>query len=300
MRGRLVICPTMLLRLLSAASLLAAAAVASPRPPEEDAFRANAIEVDRKSASPPLLAKKNDVGSSAATSSESCSLDATLASMTMGDLERLIERFAKLQGMTVSGVVKQLYSALYSSIKRKVANEEGLSPMALEAIQELCLGGAGPAYQLVPPHGPIFSGLSSAFMPNTEFAPLPPIRNLRPPPGAKLVVRNDGEDLDASITVSPKMSLVEALRRADYKLAEDTGRGSGVLHLGFSATRACYIVESVAGLRASPERAWKITISDRFGKLVYEDICLPGTDDLVVQPRMKIVLTYVEAKRKAQ
>ncbi|KAH7960691.1 hypothetical protein HPB49_022347 [Dermacentor silvarum] len=91
----------------------------------------------------------------------------------------------------------------------------GLSPMALEAIQELCLGGAGPAYQLVPPHGPIFSGLSSAFMPNTEFAPLPPIRNLRPP-------------------------------------------------------------------------------------LVYEDICLPSTDDLVVQPRMTIILTYVEAKRKTQ
>lgn len=299
MRGRLVICPTMLLRLLSAACLLAAAAVASPRPPEEDAFRSNAIEVDPKSAS---LAKKNDVGgsSSAAMSSQSCSLDATLASMTMGDLERLIERFAKLQGMTVSGVVKQLYSALYSSIKRKVASEEGLSPMALEAIQELCLGGAGPAYQLVPPHGPIFSGLSSAFTPNTEFAPLPPIRNLRPPPGAKLVVQTDGEDLGASITVSPKMSLVEALRRADYKLAEDTGRGSGVLHLGFSATRACYIVESVAGLRASPERAWKITISDRFGKLVYEDICLPSTDDLVVQPRMTIILTYVEAKRKPQ
>ncbi|KAH7957103.1 hypothetical protein HPB52_015292 [Rhipicephalus sanguineus] len=289
----------MLLRLLSAACLVAAAAVASPRPPEEEAF-----EVERKST--PLLAKKSGVASS-----DSCSLDATLASMTMGDMERLIERFAKLQGMTVSGVVKQLYSALYSSIKRKVAGEEvcvtekklmseGLSPMALEAIQELCLGGAGPAYQLVPPHGPIFSGLSSAFMPNTEFAPLPPIRNLRPPPGAKLLVQTGGEDLDASITVSPKMSLVEALRRADYKLAADTGRGSGVLHLGFSATRACYIVESVAGVRASPERAWKITISDRFGKLVYEDICLPSTEDLVVQPRMKITLTYVETKRKTQ
>lgn len=293
MRGRLVTCPTiMLLRLLSAACLLAAAAVASPRPPEEEAF-----EVDHKSGPAPLLAKKNDVLSPA---TESCSLDATLASMTMGDMERLIERFAKLQGMTVSGVVKQLYSALYSSIKRKVASEEGLSPMALEAIQELCLGGAGPAYQLVPPHGPIFSGLHSAFMPNTEFAPLPPIRNLRPPPGAKLSVQNGGEDLDASITVTPKMTLVEALRRADYKLAADTGRGSGVLHLGFSATRACYIVESVAGVRASPERAWKITISDRFGKLVYEDICLPLTDDFVVQPRMKITLTYVETKRKTQ
>lgn len=283
----------MLLRLLSAACLVAAAAVASPRPPEEEAF-----EGDHKSPLTPLLDKRNDVASS---TSDSCSLDATLASMTMGDMERLIERFAKLQGMTVSGVVKQLYSALYSSIKRKVAGEQGLSPMALEAIQELCLGGAGPAYQLVPPHGPIFSGLSSAFMPNTEFAPLPPIRNLRPPPGAKLRVQTGGGDLDASITVSPKMTLVEALRRADYKLAADTGRGSGVLHLGFSATRACYIVESVAGVRASPERAWKITIVDRFAKLVYDDICLPlKDDDLVVQPRMKITLTYVETKRKTQ
>ncbi|KAL1413891.1 hypothetical protein MTO96_007941 [Rhipicephalus appendiculatus] len=234
----------MLLRLLSAACLVAAAAVASPRPPEEEAF-----EVDRKSPSTPLLAKKGGVASSA---SDSCSLDATLASMTMGDMERLIERFAKLQGMTVSGVVKQLYSALYSSIKRKVAGEEGLSPMALEAIQELCLGGAGPAYQLVPPHGPIFSGLSSAFMPNTDWPRTP---------------------------------------------AEEAAS----LHLGFSATRACYIVESVAGVRASPERAWKITIWDRFGKLVYDDICLPSKDDdLVVQPRMKITLTYVETKRKTQ
>lgn len=276
--------------LVIVACWLATAALASPRPSDEAA-----AQVERKSVPQPMFSE-NDVGSS-----ESCSLDATLASMTMGDLERLIERFAKVQDMTVSGVVKQLYSALYSSIKRKVAKEEGgLSPVALEAIQELCLGGAGPAYQLVPPHGPIFSGLSSAFMPNTEFAPLPPIRTLRPPPGAKLVVQTngEGEGLDVSITVSPKMSLVEALRRADYKLA--AGRGSGVLHLGFSATRACYIVESVDGLRASPERAWKITISNRFGKLVYDDICLPATDDVVVQPRMTITLSYVEAKRKPQ
>lgn len=284
---------SMLVPLVIVACWLATAALASPRPSDAVA----ALPVERKSVPPQPMFSENDVGSS-----ESCSLDATLASMTMGDLERLIERFAKVQDMTVSGVVKQLYSALYSSVKRKVANEEGgLSPMALEAIQELCLGGAGPAYQLVPPHGPIFSGLSSAFMPNTEFAPLPPIRTLRPPPGARLVVQTDGEGgpgLDVGVTVSPKMSLVEALRRADYKLA--AGRGSGVLHLGFSATRACYIVESVEGLRASPEHAWKITISNRFGKLVYDDICLPAEDDVVVQPRMTITLSYVEAKRKPQ
>lgn len=285
----------MLLRLVAIVFLFATAAVGSPRP-SEDAFQNEALEVDREAASLSLLSKDGGVAA------DSCSLDSALASMTMGDMERLIERFAKLQGMTVSRVVKQLYSALYLSIKRKVASEEGLSPVALEAIHELCLGGAGPAYQLVPPHGPIFSGLSSAFMANTEFAPLPPIRNLRPPPGAKLRVLagGAGEELHASMIVSPKMSLVEALRRADYMLAADTGRGSGVLHLGFSATRACYIVESVAGLRASPERAWKIAISDRFGKLVYEDICLPATDDVVIQPRMTITLSYIEAKRKAQ
>ncbi|KAL3185810.1 hypothetical protein MRX96_028696 [Rhipicephalus microplus] len=226
----------MLLRLLSAACLVAAAAVASPRPPEEEAF-----EADHKS---PLDAPP-----------------------------RQEERRRFLDGMTVSGVVKQLYSALYSSIKRKVAGEQGLSPMALEAIQELCLGGAGPAYQLVPP---------SRLAPSCGFRPV-------------------AETWTRASPCPPKMTLVEALRRADYKLAADTGRGSGVLHLGFSATRACYIVESVAGVRASPERAWKITIVDRFGKLVYDNICLPlKDDDLVVQPRMKITLTYVETKRKTQ
>ncbi|XP_077531822.1 uncharacterized protein LOC144144314 [Haemaphysalis longicornis] len=273
---------------------LATAALASPRPLDDAAVDA-VPPLERKSVPQPMFSE-NDVGSS-----ESCSLDATLASMTMGDLERLIERFAKLQDVTVSGVVKQLYSALYSSAKRKVAKEEGgLSPTALEAIQELCLGGAGPAYKLVPPHGPIFSGLYSDFMPNTEFAPLPPIRTLRPPPGAKLVVQTNGEGevLDVNITVSPKLTLVYALRQADYKLA--AGRGGRVLHLGFSATRACYIVESVEGLRASPERAWKITISDRYGEVVYDNICLPPKDDFVVKPRMTITLSYVEAKRKPQ
>ncbi|KAK8768661.1 hypothetical protein V5799_014874 [Amblyomma americanum] len=283
----------MLLRLVSVACLFATAAVGSPRP-SEDAFQNEALEVDRKAASPPLLSKDGGVAT------ESCSLDAALESMTMGDMERLIERFAKLQGRTVSGAVKQLYSALYSSIKRNVASEEGMS---LEAIHELCLRGAGPAYQLVPPHGPVYSGLNSVYVPNTEFAPLPPIRNLRPPPGAKLVVVTGpaGEELRTSIIVSPKMSVVDALRQADYRLAADTGRASGeVVDMGYSATRACYIVESVADLRASPERAWKITISDRFGKLVYEGTCLPREGDVVIQPRMTITLSYIEAKRKAQ
>ncbi|CAN7996046.1 unnamed protein product [Ixodes hexagonus] len=244
--------------------------------------------------------------SSPALDRGTCSVDDYLATLTLSDMEKVIERFAKLQGMTVSGLIKQLYSSLYSSIKRKVVTNERLSPMALEAMQELCVSGLGPAYQVGPIGGPLASGMpgvSGFLLPNTEFAPLPPLRTLRPPPGAKLVIQASGVgDIqlpETSIVVSPQMTLLEAFRRADYKLAADTGLGEGVLQLGFSATRACYIVEAIAGLKATPDRAWKIAINDRFGKLVFEDVCLPGRDDLVVHPRMTIVLTYSDVKRTA-
>ncbi|CAN7975288.1 unnamed protein product [Ixodes persulcatus] len=244
--------------------------------------------------------------SSGTSQRDACSLDDYLATLTLSDMEKVIERYAKLQGMTVSGLIKQLYSTLYSSIKRKVVTNERLSPMALEAMQELCVSGLGPAYQVGPIGGPLASGMpgvSGFLLPNTEFAPLPPLRTLRPPPGARLVIQagglNDVQLPEASIVVSPQMTLLEALRRADYKLAADTGLGEGVLQLGFSATRACYIVEAVAGLKATPDRAWKIAINDRFGKLVFEDVCLPGRDDLVVHPKMTITLTYSDVKRTA-
>lgn len=244
--------------------------------------------------------------SSGTSQRDACSLDDYLATLTLSDMEKVIERYAKLQGMTVSGLIKQLYSSLYSSIKRKVVTNERLSPMALEAMQELCVSGLGPAYQVGPIGGPLASGMpgvSGFLLPNTEFAPLPPLKTLRPPPGAKLVIQaggiNDVQLPEASIVVSPQMTLLEALRRADYKLAADTGLGEGVLQLGFSATRACYIVEAVAGLKATLDRAWKIAINDRFGKLVFEDVCLPGRDDLVVHPKMTITLTYSDVKRTA-
>lgn len=87
--------------------------------------------------------------------------------------------------------------------------------------------------------------------------------------------------------VSPQMTLLEALRRADYKLAADTGLGEGVLQLGFSATRACYIVEAVAGLKANLDRAWKIAINDRFGKVKRNIIHKESRSYLLYRPLLR-------------
>ncbi|KAM7312056.1 hypothetical protein ISCGN_008961 [Ixodes scapularis] len=62
--------------------------------------------------------------SSGTSQRDACSLDDYLATLTLSDMEKVIERYAKLQGMTVSGLIKQLYSSLYSSIKRKVVTNE--------------------------------------------------------------------------------------------------------------------------------------------------------------------------------
>lgn len=66
-----------------------------------------------------------------------------------------------------------------------MTNRQNLSPLTLEAIQELCLEGRGPAYFVSgvsgASQGPGLPGGSSVFLPNTEFALLPPLRTLRPP-----------------------------------------------------------------------------------------------------------------------
>lgn len=273
-----------------------------------DAFRPVVIESNVADHQAGGAADDKSPKATSTSRQHTCSLDDYAAAMTLADLEAVMERFAKLQGMTITGLVKHLYSSLSPSPRRKVLGRENLSPLTLEAIQELCLEGRGPAYFVSgvsgASRGPGLPGGSSVFLPNTEFALLPPLRTLRPPPGARLVVipgsANDVLLPETSITVSPQMSVVEALRRADYKFAADTGAGDGVLQLGYSATRACYVVEAVAGIRASAERAWNIEVTDRFGKLVFDGVCIPGREEVVVHPRMTITLSYTDVKKTAQ
>ncbi|XP_064460434.1 uncharacterized protein LOC135370595 [Ornithodoros turicata] len=244
-----------------------------------------------------------------------CSMDDLVAGLSMRDLEALLARFAKSEGTTVVGVLKQLYSSLFASMKNRDLESEGMETMKLEALamEEICSEGVpadrlSPRYQVNGARGSpsgfapgTFEAGSNAFLPPNELAPMPPVRMmLRPPPGAKLVVTPSGlgepKLPEVSLTVSPQMSLVEAVRKADYRMQRMVGSGP-LLQLGFSTSLGCYIVRSVEDVKSNQERAWKVSVTDRYGKLVYSDVCLPLREDLTVQPRMTIALNYADMKR---
>lgn len=237
------------------------------------------------------------------TRAQRCSLDDYVEGLTVRDLERVIERFAKSERLAVAEVLKQLYSSLYASLKNRDLEANGLTPMKLEllAMEELC-GEGVPADRLSPPYQVI--GLGGRAVPEpSDFAPLSPVRMmLRPPPGILVAVTPSGlgepKLPQVALTVAPQMSLVEALRSADYKLQRMVGIASeSMIKLGYSPALGCTVVRAISGVQTKQQRAWKIAVTDRHGKLVYNGVCLPQREQLTVLPRMRIGLSYVETDR---
>ncbi|XP_023228842.1 uncharacterized protein LOC111629190 [Centruroides sculpturatus] len=126
---------------------------------------------------------------------------------------------------------------------------------------------------------------------------LTPLHSLRPPPGAVVKI-NAGDSRieipEVIVTVSPMMTVVEALRQADIKFQRELGFSPNdeVISFHHSPLVGCYVVSRFDTISMKKDLMWKITISDREGKTVYDGICIPSGRDVIIKPGMIISLTY--------
>ncbi|CAL1276404.1 unnamed protein product [Larinioides sclopetarius] len=115
------------------------------------------------------------------------------------------------------------------------------------------------------------------------FPILTPIRSshLRPPPGATIRV-NSGDarnpiNRDITVTVSPLMTIIEALRQAEVKYQNVLGlnHDMDVITFTHSLSVDCYIVNRINDVVKNEEWGWKITIVDRDGQIykVTKNVC---------------------------
>ncbi|KAF8790949.1 uncharacterized protein LOC129960452 [Argiope bruennichi] len=130
--------------------------------------------------------------------------------------------------------------------------------------------------------------------------PIPMKSNhLRPPVGATIRV-NSGDDLnpinrDITVTVSPLMTIIEALRQAEIKYQNVLGlnHDMDVITFAHSLSIDCYTVNRINDVVQNEDWGWKITIMDRDGLIVYDGFCLPNGKDVLVKPGTLIYLSYV-------
>lgn len=121
---------------------------------------------------------------------------------------------------------------------------------------------------------------------------------LRPPMG--LTVHVDSGDFgsslpDVKVSISPFMSIVEVLRQADLQyhkllaLPSDTD----VITFARSSVFDCHVVSRVGGVKKNDEYVWKIKVTDREGREMYNDVCLPDEKKRLLKPGSIISLFYV-------
>ncbi|XP_035206780.1 uncharacterized protein LOC118181700 isoform X1 [Stegodyphus dumicola] len=123
--------------------------------------------------------------------------------------------------------------------------------------------------------------------------------HLKPPLGATVRV-NSGDprhaiDRDITVTVSPLMTLIEALREAEikYQTALGLSLDSDVIKFAHSSRTDCYMVNSIDDVVRSDASGWKVKIVDRNGQVVYDNFCIPSGKDAFVKPGTVISLSYV-------
>ncbi|GBM19298.1 hypothetical protein AVEN_200238-1 [Araneus ventricosus] len=126
-----------------------------------------------------------------------------------------------------------------------------------------------------------------------------PVQNLQPPPGVTIRVETgirDGILPDVIVTLSPMMTIVEALKQAESKYRSYLGLSPAseeeVISFSRSSVAECYVIGSFNSVSSDDRGYWKIIVSDKGGKIIYDSICLPSRNEVAVRPGMTITLLY--------
>ncbi|KAG8190903.1 hypothetical protein JTE90_014384 [Oedothorax gibbosus] len=135
---------------------------------------------------------------------------------------------------------------------------------------------------------------SQSHPPNAFYIP---IQNLGPPPGVTIKVEAGMQEIvfpEVLVTLSPMMTAVEALRQAEgqFRLILGQSEDDSVISFRRSTLTECYIVGSFNDLQTDERGYWKIIVSDKMGKDIYQSVCLPSRSEVPIKPGMTITLVY--------
>ncbi|XP_054160295.1 uncharacterized protein LOC128958462 [Oppia nitens] len=137
----------------------------------------------------------------------------------------------------------------------------------------------------------------SPFEASLHISPfLLPHRNIKPPPGAKVLVEFKGKKREVTISVSPLMTVLEALKQAEIKF-ERTYKlylEDGLISFWSSPILSCIIVDRISTIRNTKSMMWQISIIGDNGQIEFQDFCLPA--EIFVKPGSTIKLVYISVQ----
>ncbi|XP_054711285.1 uncharacterized protein LOC129220841 [Uloborus diversus] len=233
--------------------------------------------------------------------------------LSLPALEKATYALAHQRGISpVTLILRMLRRARSKQKMEKMKLKEILEELAVEELMHKVIKPETSSHEMefsvprpanipgVIPHMVPSMGSHQMLRPTSLFFPL---QNLPPPPGLTVRVSGfpQGPLPEVSVTLSPLMTLVEALRQAEeqFRSALRTtssvpGEADDIIHFGHSGTQTdCYIIQSLAGLRSNAKGSkWNIIVSDKLGEVIYNSHCLPNPRDVKFKPGMTITLLY--------
>ncbi|XP_076321865.1 uncharacterized protein LOC143231126 [Tachypleus tridentatus] len=211
---------------------------------------------------------------------EPCSLNDIA---TMDDLEELLQLIASSLGVSEMSLLRQLQGHLDEKRHFLGSRQEDISTS-----ENLFTSKHGHLLPVPPPSFRLRPFRQLLRRPdNTFFSQL---RTAPPPAGVRVQMLTDhGSSLfDVTVSLSPLMSVEDVLQQASIKYSRmmSLPAVSSMIKLRYSQLLQCSIVEGIPDVSG----LWKIRILDREERVVYDNVCVPSPQKLLVEPGMTILL----------
>ncbi|GAB6030883.1 scavenger receptor class B, member [Chamberlinius hualienensis] len=202
-----------------------------------------------------------------------CPTNQLVISLSFEHLVDLVSKWAIEKRLPTAIVLKQLENRLIASSD-------------LQFRQHLMTSSSGlpPPFALKPPmdiHQPELRKLQTIDIPS--------------PPANAIVRINDVTS--AEVTVSPRMSVAEALRLAFATLSDANGRKYKI-NLKRNTNRNCYVIRSVGSLTSNGRLKWVVDVTDKKERKIWRDACLPTLSQLQIRPGNVITLEVLTRERR--
>ncbi|XP_076365784.1 uncharacterized protein LOC143254497 [Tachypleus tridentatus] len=206
---------------------------------------------------------------------------------TIDDLEDLIKLIARNLGVREMSLLKQLQGHLDEKryVTGRIRERKEDVPMS----QSVFISSRGPLIPMPPPGLRPRSFRQLPRRPNNGL--FSTFKMAMPPAGVRVEIISDPNYVpifDVTVTLSPLMSVEDALRQASIKYSRmmslPSTRSSIELH--HSQLLHCSIAKGIPNV----SKFWMIRILDKDKNVVYDNLCVPSPQELLVEPGMTIIL----------
>ncbi|XP_022246355.1 uncharacterized protein LOC111086708 [Limulus polyphemus] len=206
---------------------------------------------------------------------------------TIEDLEELIQLTARSLGVREMSLLKQLQGHLDE--KRYVTETVRERKENIPTSQNVFISPRGPLIPMPPPGLRPRSFRQLPRRPDNGF--FSTFKMTTPPAGVRVKIISDHNSVplfDVIVTLSPLMSVEDALHQASIKYSRmmslPLARSLIVLH--HSQLLQCSIVKGMPEI----SEFRMIRILDKDENVVYDNMCIPSPQELLVEPGMTIII----------